>query len=543
VGHSRIVLSGVSPAIAGLRWEADRLLRIGRQPDQDLVLQDPSVSARHAEVRLDGAGWAVRDLGSRTGTFVNGVRLGPAAQRLQSGDVLRCGQQSWTLTVTAAEVPPGPGPSGAEVAGRSGERIRTSGSFVRVQARAQNSWEQAVGRVALTDEVGRKHNKHLLTLLRACHHLCHVDSLDGLLQSVLDDIVQVLEAQRGAIVLADEATGQLNLRAFAMPRPGKEGKKRFSQTLAQRCFRQGESLLCRDVHTDHALLTAASVAHGGMASVISVLLRSPRRRLGVLHLDRSPLQEPFNEDDFLLADAIAASVSAGIETAQLVEKQRNLFIQTVTAMARAVDLRDQYTGSHTHRVTMYALLLAEEIKLPDADRFHIQIGTPLHDIGKIAVPDEILRKPGRLTEQEFNQMKLHALKGAAIMEPIPDLAALVPIIRHHHERWDGKGYPDGLAAERISPLARVVAVADAFDAMTSDRPYRRAMPPQAAIAEIISKAGSQFDPQVAYAFLRLLPQVEDILHRQGSLESLLGSLAPTKPQSQTMAALHQLLVP
>jgi HD-GYP domain-containing protein (c-di-GMP phosphodiesterase class II) len=535
VGQSQITLSGLSPAIAGLRWESDRWLRIGRQPNQDIVLQDPSVSGCHAEVLADGAGWLVRDLGSRVGTCVNGIKVDKPGQRLQSGDVLKCGSLALTVTVAAAAVSPVcPGPSG--------ERIRTSGSFVRVQARAQNSWEQAVGRVALAEAPGRKQNKHLLTLLRAGHHLCRVDSLDDLLGSILEDMVQVLEAQRGAIVLADEATGQLTLRAYALSRQQQAGKRPYCKTLARRCYDQGESLLCRDIHTDEVLSTAASVTLGSMASIISVLLRSPRRRLGVLHLDRGPLQEPFSEDDFMLADAIAASVSAGIESAQLVANQRNLFIQTVTAMARAVDLRDQYTGSHTHRVTKYALLLAEEIKLSESDRFHIQIGTPLHDIGKIAVPDEILRKPGRLTESEFDQMKLHALKGAAIMEPIPDLAALVPIIRHHHERWDGRGYPDGLAADRISPLARIVAVADAFDAMTSDRPYRRALPPEAAIAEIVSKAGSQFDPQVAYAFLRLRPRIEDILHRQGSLESLLGSLAPKPAQSQTMAVLNGLLV-
>src|SRR5262249_19021574 len=151
-------------------------------------------------------------------------------------------------------------------------------------------------------------------------------------------------------------------------------------------------------------------------SVVCALLRSPRKRLGVLHLDRGPFQEPFTEDDFLLVDAIAASVSAGIENAQLVQKQRELFGQTVTALARAVDLRDQYTGSHTHRVTLYALMLADELGLSPQDRYHIQVGTPLHDIGKICIDDEILRKPGKLSAAEFEEMKLHVLKGAAILE-------------------------------------------------------------------------------------------------------------------------------
>jgi HD-GYP domain-containing protein (c-di-GMP phosphodiesterase class II) len=118
---------------------------------------------------------------------------------------------------------------------------------------------------------------------------------------------------------------------------------------------------------------------------------------------------------------------------------------------------------------------------------------------------------------------------------------MVPIIRHHHERWDGSGYPDGLAAVQISKLARIVAVADAFDAMTSDRPYRRALPMAAAVAEIAGKAGTHFDPEVVHAFLQLRPRIQDILNRQGSLESLIGTLTPRPSQDQTLLGLSQLL--
>jgi HD-GYP domain-containing protein (c-di-GMP phosphodiesterase class II) len=541
VGQFRILLSGASPAIAGLRWESDRPLRIGRQSNQDIVLPDPSVSRRHAEVVSEGPVWLVRDLGSLAGTFFNGVRVGPAGQVLRPRDVITCGNMSLTVSLVTIEEPPDTRPIGSGLIQTPVQNIRTSGSYVRVEARAQNSWEQAMERVAQAADAGQRQSKHLQTLVRACHHLCQVGSLDELLQSILDDMVHVLEAQRGAILLADEATGHLNLRAFAMTGRRQDGKRWFSKTLAQRSFQEGESLLCRDVQTDLALVNAGSVSRGTMASILCLLLRSPRRRLGVLHLDRGPLQEPFTEEDFLLADAIAASVSAGIESAQLVEKQRDLFLRTVTAMARAVDLRDQYTGSHTHRVTMYSLLLAEELRLPETDRYVLQVGTPLHDIGKIAVDDAILRKPGKLTAREFEQMKLHVLKGAAILEPIPDLAPMVPIIRHHHERWDGSGYPDGLAAVQISKLARIVAVADAFDAMTSDRPYRQALPISAAVAEIAGKAGTHFDPEVVHAFLQLRPRIQDILNRQGSLESLLGTLPPPPSQAPTLVGLSQLL--
>ena len=146
------------------------------------------------------------------------------------------------------------------------------------------------------------------------------------------------------------------------------------------------------------------------------------------------------------------------------------------------DLRDDYTGSHTQRVTDYALMLAEELGLPKSDRYDLQIGTPLHDIGKIGISDYILRKPGPLTVEEAEYMKSHTLKGAAIIEIIPHLRAVLPIVRSHHERWDGLGYPDGLAGSQIPQLGRIVCVADDIedDVIGRHRLIPRAAGPTAA---------------------------------------------------------------
>jgi putative nucleotidyltransferase with HDIG domain len=289
--------------------------------------------------------------------------------------------------------------------------------------------------------------------------------------------------------------------------------KGYSKTLAERCFRRGESLLCQDASADESLQSARSVKQGDMSSVICALLRTPRQRLGILHLDRGPFEEPYTENELYLADAIAASVAVGIECAQLVEQQREQFVQTVTTLARAVELRDQHTGDHTKRVTNYALLLADTMKVPHAERSQLEIGTPLHDIGKIGIDDAILRKPGKLTPAEFDAMKTHTVKGAEIVESIGSLNSVVPIVRHHHERWDGAGYPDRLQREQIALTARIVAVADAFDAMTSHRPYRPAMPAQLAFLEILSKAGTHFDPACVQAILRIRPQIETMLKK------------------------------
>jgi len=212
-------------------------------------------------------------------------------------------------------------------------------------------------------------------------------------------------------------------------------------------------------------------------------------------------------EDLRLADAMAANVSAGIECAQLLRKQRDLFLDTITILAQAVELRDKYTGGHTSRVGAYSLLLAEQLGRPEPEVELIRLGTPLHDIGKIGIDDAILRKPDKLTNEEFEIMKTHTTKGAEIINTVPDLRPVLPIVRSHHERWDGKGYPDGLPGEETPAMARIVAIADAFDAMTSDRPYRKGLAPAIAFDEIEKNAGKQFDPAFALAFLTLRERI------------------------------------
>ena len=221
-------------------------------------------------------------------------------------------------------------------------------------------------------------------------------------------------------------------------------------------------------------------------------------------------------DDLHLADALAANVSAGIECCQLLRKQRGQFQDTINILAQVVELRDEYTGDHTTRVTTYSLLLAEHLNVPPEDVELIRRGTPLHDIGKIGVEDAILNKPGKLTQEEFEKMKLHTVKGDDIIRTFPDMESIRPIVRSHHERWDGRGYPDGLGGYAISPLARIVALADAFDAMTSDRPYRKGMPAAVAFEEIAKQAGQQFDPEFAAGFLKIRDEILKTMQTQAA---------------------------
>jgi HD-GYP domain-containing protein (c-di-GMP phosphodiesterase class II) len=180
-------------------------------------------------------------------------------------------------------------------------------------------------------------------------------------------------------------------------------------------------------------------------------------------------------------------------------------------LARVISARDATTSLHQVRVAAYALLIGEAMQLSTRELYLLRIGAPLHDIGKIGIDDAILRKPGRLTPAESAIMKTHVVMGTRIIEQVVELRDILPIVRSHHERWDGGGYPDRLAGEQIHVLARIVAVADAFDAMTADRPYRRGMPVEVAFSEIERHAGKHFCPTVTAAFLGIRPAIEQLL--------------------------------
>jgi putative two-component system response regulator len=171
-------------------------------------------------------------------------------------------------------------------------------------------------------------------------------------------------------------------------------------------------------------------------------------------------------------------------------------------LANAIEMRDAYTHAHMHRLGRYARALAAEMAWDEDDLERLEFGAILHDIGKIYISDKVLTKTGKLNEEEWAEMRKHPVVGARMIRDIPYLAPAVPLVRHHHERWDGDGYPDGLSGDAIPPGARLLAVADAFDAMTSDRSYRKALSPEQAFSEIQSGAGKQFDPIVVEALHR-----------------------------------------
>jgi HD-GYP domain-containing protein (c-di-GMP phosphodiesterase class II) len=199
--------------------------------------------------------------------------------------------------------------------------------------------------------------------------------------------------------------------------------------------------------------------------------------------------------------ALANQIAIAIENASLYKELDELFLSSIRAIVEAIDAKDPYTKGHSARVVEYALLIGEGMELDKESLKDLELSAVLHDVGKIGIPDRILSKPGLLNDEEYSYMKRHPEFGAEIVEPIKKLQGLVPNILHHHEKFDGTGYPMGLNGDNIPLVARIIAIADSFDAMTSDRPYRPRMDVKVALGEIKKNRKTQFDPELADVFV------------------------------------------
>lgn len=254
------------------------------------------------------------------------------------------------------------------------------------------------------------------------------------------------------------------------------------------------------------------VRREGFRALVGVPLTYCKRRVGMLSIYlRRTLDVP---DSVIPVVSLVADVAATIvENSQLVHRLEKNYFSTVEALAAAIEAKDPYTRGHSKRVTQFAIVLAERFKVSEAEMKDLQYGAMLHDIGKIGVRGQILNKRGRLTPEEYKIIKRHPIVGERIIDRVDFLQGARPVVRSHHERFDGTGYPDGLQDEEIPLLARIVAVVDFYDALTSERPYRPAFSIEQTRLLIKDGIGRDFDPVVAREFLRLaarIPEPEEV---------------------------------
>lgn len=242
----------------------------------------------------------------------------------------------------------------------------------------------------------------------------------------------------------------------------------------------------------------------GFKALLCVPVLFQSRTLGVISTF-SKKSRCFLDEEIKVLSIFASQVAIALQESRHYEDIHINYFNTIHALVLAIEARDPYTRGHTERVTKYALKIGQALEMSQPELEMLRYAGEVHDVGKISIPDFILNKPGRLSPAERAVIEIHPVKGVEMLEPLEFLKPALPVVRHHHERYDGTGYPDGLLKDKIPMMARIIACADAFDAMTSDRPYRRRrLTVEEALEEIKNNSGSQFDPRIAHIFVRAI---------------------------------------
>ena len=325
---------------------------------------------------------------------------------------------------------------------------------------------------------------------------------DQVLQSVVSSALTLMDADGCNIMLVDQAKGELSVQAslgVVRQAPG-EASQRVGDGIAGWVAQTGEPLLAQADNLPPQLRNLS--ARDRAASAVSVPLKASGRTLGVITVT-SQDRRRFSESDVHLLSRLAADAGMALENANLYDELQRSFLETVAALAEAVDAKDPYTRGHSERVTDLAVLVGREMGISGEALGILRSAAVLHDIGKIGIAERILRKPGPLDDAEWDTMRTHPDLGASIVGPVSALRQVVPLLQHHHERWDGAGYPSKLKGEEIPLGSRILALADAYEAMTSDRAYRAALAPERAMEILKEGAGRQWDPAVVAAFVKL----------------------------------------
>ncbi|MBZ0171448.1 MAG: HD-GYP domain-containing protein, partial [Phycisphaerales bacterium] len=346
--------------------------------------------------------------------------------------------------------------------------------------------------------------ENMAMVYRLVRSLGKIGSAREVVQQSLGNMVETLECDWAAAVFGDEPhlLGELSGEVFSACHNGATGDA------------AGEAGALIKRHGLDGNRVVAPEDNGGVGAVIQpIRMRSTDVGRLVMAGKRSD-EGDVSSFDTQLIEAVAACIGSLLETIKLYEEQAATFMGTLRAFSSSLDAKDPYTRGHSERVALLGrqLALALGMSADEAERVHL--AGVLHDIGKIGIPDRVLCKPGRLTDDEFGLIKRHPRTGHDILKPIPTVRDLLPGVLSHHERWDGRGYPDGLSGEGIPVMARILAIADTFDAMSSNRAYRPARGRDEVLAEIEKCAGSQFDPAMAPVFLSMdLAPFDEMLAR------------------------------
>lgn len=337
---------------------------------------------------------------------------------------------------------------------------------------------------------------------------------DQVLQLIVRYARDLLHAEHASLFLVDEEAGDIVLHLSTNGSSGPALRVPRGKGIIGHTIETGDIIFVSNAHEDKRHFTDAE-RHTGIvtSSIIAVPLITRTvqlgKGLGIAHTQIiggleaiNRVNGLFTKEDAELLQTLASQAATVLQIAKLYGDANELFLDTIQAMVASVDAKDPYTNGHSQRVSEFSVAIGRQLGISPEDLHQLRIGALLHDIGKIGIPDHILSKPGRLTEEETDKMKEHPTIGANIMRNVRLLREELPALAEHHEHIDGTGYPNGLTGERISLFGRVVAVADVFDALTSTRPYRQPMDVEEVLNRMQHDSGSHFDDTCVQALIR-----------------------------------------
>ena len=333
------------------------------------------------------------------------------------------------------------------------------------------------------------------------------------LELTMKPIIEVLGYDRALIMLVDEKGEFLEYRYGVGEAPDAMKKIRSyripldrQQNLMIRVMRKKRPFLIRDVRASGLNPANRILADFQPSSFVICPLIADEKTIGILGADRRENKPRLTPADAEFLSIFANNIAAALQGADKNEKLKNSYVSSVRALVKAIEGHDTYTRGHSERVSEWAVKVARALGMPESEIEYLSLGSILHDVGKIYISESIVKNPRRLTEAEYKIIQKHPERGEEIVREIPFIIDHMYLVRSHHERWDGRGYPDKLAGDDIPLGAQILAVVDAFDAMTSSRPYRRGMPPKQAAREIEKNMGTQFSRPVAEAFLKVFEE-------------------------------------
>lgn len=452
-------------------------ITIGRSADNTIVLNDVAVSGVHSKIiRTESGQFTIHDNASTNGTFVNGRES--RVVDLKHGDAVRIGGSVMAFEVRRqAGILPGDGVDRGAVRPDDEDIVPYHiPQLIDPTGLSRAELEALVRRGFILEQLDQV--------------LSELEGPTEILAAVLDAALAASGAQRGFILLVDERTGEI-VPSVVRNLTNDPGEIPFSKTLAF------------DVVADRKGISTQDVQEEGVPRpVLGVPIQAYGRAVGVIHLD-APRSGGFDADTLVVLEAIGLRTGPAVAAARSRVDFEVLFSSMIDAMMKSIQAKDVYTRGHSERVRHYSRILGKELGLSGQELYRLTLGAAVHDIGKIGMPDSVLKfnTNPRLTDEQMDEVKKHPARGGKILGDIPFLRDVVAAAELHHEDWDGGGYPHGLTGEEVPLIARIVAVADTYDAITTDRPYQKGASYEKGHDILRKIAGKRLDPTLVEVFV------------------------------------------